>query len=76
MKLLMLQVPLQVVTWILRDAYINGNTFTMNGKEMRIEKVVSPEAPDVPEDTPETEATPATPHPAKVISLSDLKDRS
>ena len=28
-KLLMLQVPLQVVTWILRDTYIGGATFTM-----------------------------------------------
>jgi hypothetical protein len=42
-KLLMLQVPLQVVTWILRDVYINGETFTMNGKPMRLERVVSPE---------------------------------
>lgn len=41
-KLLMLQVPLQVVTWILRDVYINGETFTMNGKPMRLERVVTP----------------------------------
>lgn len=74
-KLLMLQVPLQVVTWILRNAYINGTTFTMNGKEMRIEKVVSPEAPEMPEAQPDTEAS-LVPPPAKVISLADLKDRS
>jgi len=42
-KLLLLQVPLQVVTWILRDVYISGAEFTMNGKRMRLEKVVSPE---------------------------------
>lgn len=41
-SLLMLQVPVQVVTWILRDAYIDGAPFTMNGKRMRLEKVVSP----------------------------------
>ncbi len=75
-KLLMLQVPLQVVTWILRDAYINGATFTMNGKEMRMEKVLNPEMPDTPEDKPATEEPPAEPGPAKVISLADLKDRS
>ena len=36
-KLLMLQIPLQVVTWILRDRYIMGDEFTMNGKRMRLE---------------------------------------
>ena len=41
-KLLMLQIPLQIVTWILKDVYINGETFTMNGKEMRLERVESP----------------------------------
>lgn len=41
-KLLLLQIPLQVVTWILRDAYINGDEFTMNGQRMRLENVVSP----------------------------------
>lgn len=41
-KLLMLQIPLQVVTWILKDAYINGDEFHMNGKKMRLEKVESP----------------------------------
>lgn len=41
-KLLVLQVPLLVVTWILREAYFNGQEFTMGGKPMRIEKVVAP----------------------------------
>jgi hypothetical protein len=41
-KLLLLQVPLQVVTWILRDIYINGQEFTMEGKKIRLEKVVCP----------------------------------
>jgi hypothetical protein len=34
-KLLMLQVPLQVTTWILRDVYISGQEFTMGGKRVR-----------------------------------------
>jgi hypothetical protein len=42
-KLLMLQVPLQVVTWILRAPYINGTDFTMGGKRVRLEQVVCPE---------------------------------
>jgi len=41
-KLLMLQIPLQVVTWILKDDYINGHDFHMNGKKMKITKVDCP----------------------------------
>jgi len=50
-KLLVLQVPMQTVTWILRDAYINGSEFTMGGKRMRLEKVEAP-AEDQPQDQP------------------------
>ncbi len=41
-KLLVLQVPLLTVTWILREAYYNGQEFTMGGRPMRIEKVIAP----------------------------------
>ena len=41
-KFLMLQIPLQVVTWILKDDYINGDVFYMNDKKMKITKVESP----------------------------------
>ncbi len=68
--LLMLQVPVQVATWILRDAYIDGAPFTMNGKRMRLEKVVSPYKPAA-------EAAPAAPakesNGAKVISFAEIK---
>jgi len=40
--LLMLNLPLQTVTWILRDIYIDGEEFTMGGQKMRLEKVVAP----------------------------------
>lgn len=71
-KLLMLQVPLQVVSWILRDVYINGETFTMGGKEMRLEKVVCPQEEQLPEtDDDRQEASPR--RPTRVISLSDRK---
>ena len=43
-KLLFLQIPLQVVTWILKDSYINGEEFSMAGKKMRLERVKCPEA--------------------------------
>ncbi len=87
-ELLMLQVPLQVVSWILRDVYIDGTEFTMNGKKMRLELVEKPaptlaaaedpesEATLVPslEDVPEEETS--TPVKAQVISLKDMKHRS
>ena len=85
-ELLMLQVPLQVVSWILRDVYINGESFTMNGKKMRLERVEKPKPAPVPELVPEkppkTELPPVPPKeeppppgPGKVISLKDLKGR-
>ena len=71
-KLLMLQIPVQVITWILRDAYINGESFTMDGNPMRIEKVIPP-LEEVPEPSP------PSPGPAEksgnVISLKDLKKK-
>ena len=77
-KLLMLQVPLQVVTWILRDRYIGGDEFTMNGKRMRLEKVVCPEAATDDEDRLRNESD-APPPPANgqatVISLKDKRKR-
>ena len=75
-KLLLLQIPLQMVTWILKDVYISGTEFTMNGKKMRLEKVERPiepetsdsqERPEVKEEAAQNEKG------AKVISLKDLK---
>jgi hypothetical protein len=37
--LLLLTLPVQTVTWILRKAYINGTPFTMGGKTVRLEEV-------------------------------------
>ena len=74
-QLLLLQVPLQVVTWILRDVYIDGTEFTMNGKRMRLEKV------EVPEQTQQSDQNepPRQPSPkkgtGKLISLKDLKKK-
>jgi hypothetical protein len=77
-KLLLLQIPPQVVTWILRDHYINGGEFTMNGKKMRLEEVVSPETPPPDENKKkhQRQKTPAKPsNGAKVISLNDVKKK-
>jgi hypothetical protein len=77
-KLMLLQIPLQVVTWILRDVYINGEEFTMNGKRMRLEGVVAPQEsnPSEQKDSPETTPSPGeNGNGATVISFSDHKKK-
>ena len=37
--LLLLTIPMQTVTWILRNAYIDGAPFTMGGRPVRLEEV-------------------------------------
>jgi hypothetical protein len=37
--LMLLQVPIQYITWILRDEYIDGEFFAIEGKKMRLERV-------------------------------------
>ncbi len=77
-KLLILQVPLQVVTWILRDIYINGSEFTMDGKKMRLEEVVCPKDPEIPDNLEvpiNKKKTPRNSTGAKVISLKNLKKK-
>ena len=82
--LLLLQIPLQEVTWILKDDYINGETFHMNGKKMRIETVKNPKnAHDVSSDknpvpqkqeqkSSETENQAS----GRIISFSDRKKKN
>jgi len=75
-KLLVLQVPIRSVVWILRDAYIQGEEFSMGGAPVRLEKVVAP--PD--ESEPEPEAPPpdggeGKPR-ARIISLNERRKKS
>jgi hypothetical protein len=71
-SLLLLQIPVQAVTWILRDAYIDGAEFTMSGKRMRLEKVVSPR-PAAAQPSAQTQVPVKDPNGAKVISFADIK---
>ena len=82
-KLLLLQIPLQVVTWILKDVYISGTEFTMNGKKMRLEKVESPVEPETSDSQEDKETKKEISEEAaqnnkgaKVISLEDLKRKT
>jgi len=77
-KLLLLQMPPQLVTWILRDVYISGTEFTMNGKRMRLEKVVVPAEPksaELVDNQDETDGPGEAAGKAKVISFKDVKKK-
>jgi hypothetical protein len=77
-KMLLLQVPLQVVTWILRDVYIEGAEFTMNGKRMRLEKITPPQAPESGTSPPKKDdKVPSSPKrkEQKVISFPNPKKK-
>ena len=71
-KLLIFQVPLQVVTWLLRDIYINGAEFTMGGKKMRLEKIDCPKEEKIDRDKKKSIPELKSKKP-KIISLSDLR---
>ena len=47
--LLVLQVPVVEVTWILKEEYLSGASFTMGGKKVVIELVVAPAKQPPPE---------------------------
>ena len=48
--LLLLTIPCQTVTWILREEYINGSPFTMGGEPVRLEGIKKPSPKIEPED--------------------------
>jgi hypothetical protein len=87
--LLLLQIPLQTITWTLKDVYIDGEEFTMNGNRMRLELVESlpgsipiekDEAPEknITSETnksSEDDNTSENDKPAKIISLADRKSK-
>ncbi|MBF0199975.1 MAG: hypothetical protein HQK66_01450 [Desulfamplus sp.] len=43
-ELLVLQIPLKVIVWTLKDLYIEGEEFFMGGKKMRMEVVEPPQS--------------------------------
>jgi hypothetical protein len=83
-KLLVLQVPLMVITWILRRAYIDGDEFTMGGRPVRVVKVISPEEVEevvesksketIPTMEPVPKATKSSGK-GKVVSLADRRKK-
>jgi hypothetical protein len=67
--LLILTVPSQTVTWILREEYINGGTFTMGGEPIRLEKVERMIREKAPPDSEAPSENKETRTGAKVITL-------
>ena len=70
--LFILTIPAQTVTWILREAYINGDPFTMGGQPMRLEGVkrISPR-----QDSKETSLTTEKKGSRKSSKVIPLKKR-
>lgn len=82
-KMLVLQIPLVVITWILREPYINGEEFTMSGRPIKMVKVVTPEEDVAQTSVDETaeSAAPSPPSPKssgteKVVSLADRRKKN
>ena len=72
LRLLLLAVPTQELTWILREEYIDGGEFTMGGVAMRLQRLdpplpAPPEEPEPPQD--------AGPGGGKVLSLASRRPR-
>jgi hypothetical protein len=73
-KLLVLQVPLTEVTWILREEYVNGEMFEMDGDNIRMEIVTGRRGGALDQGPPEGAFTDkGTPTGGRVISLFDRK---
>lgn len=75
--LLFLTIPAQAVTWILREAYIQGELFTMGGQSVRLERVEKQKTEDRKQDTLEKLQKTENPQPAvqKVKVLPFKKEK-
>jgi hypothetical protein len=67
--LLLLTIPAQSVTWILRDEYINGTSFTMGGQSMRLEKVKKVFPGAAPQDNGRPQVAKSPDKASKVIAF-------
>lgn len=67
--LLLLTIPAQSVTWILRDEYINGSSFTMGGQAMRLEKVKRVSPGNAPQDDGQPQGPKSPDKTSKVIAF-------
>jgi len=67
--LLLLTIPAQSVTWILRDEYIHGTPFTMGGQTMRLEEVKRLFPGGAPKDNGQRRGSKSSEKASKVIAF-------
>ena len=73
--LLLLSIPIQTVTWILREEYINGTVFTMGGNPMKIERIVPPEVKkEAPPEEPLPKEGGKKPQKGKILKFKTGKE--
>ena len=72
-QFLILEIPLTENVWILRAEYLDGETFTMDGRNIRIEVIEKPEGREEQERSGSGDRTPGPSTSEKVISLFDRK---
>jgi hypothetical protein len=65
--LLLLTIPAQTVTWILRESYVDGAPFTMGGIPVRLEEVKRTSLPGDTEISDQSKEKEAPGKPGKVI---------
>lgn len=77
-KLLILNLPLKVVTWILDNEQIRGADFTMGGVPVRLEKVVAPAEANGPPDLQpqENDSNRRSPDKSKTARILTFKPKS
>ena len=75
-KLLVLNVPLQITSWILRLEQLNGELFTMQGTSIRIEKVVAPAENAEKPDLKVEQSSPASPSENKKTSHIEMPNQT
>jgi len=73
-RLLLLQVPRQEITWILREQYIDGGEFTMSGDPIHLERLAPPGGLGQPSPLPPETSPPPGGGGGKVVTL-DRKRR-
>jgi len=71
LTLLLLTIPQQIITWTLREEYINGTTFTMGGNSMMLKKVERISHEERPEDTAQGEHRKGKCKPGKIIPFKN-----
>jgi hypothetical protein len=55
-ELLVLSLPPQTLVWILEDAHLNGEEFTMGGRPVKLELIPPKDLPEPGSPTPEKKA--------------------